>query len=81
MFPDMDKQTFIADVRAFLEKNNMAVYRLARLSGVEPRSLWGFLSDSEKYGLSLNNFFKLWDVIYGGCKPPTVRTLKTQFVV
>ena len=77
----MNKQSFIADIRTFLKKNNMAVYRLARLSGVEPRSLWGFLSDSEKYGLSLNNFFKLWDVVYGGGKAPAVRTLKTQFVV
>lgn len=77
----MNKQSFIADIRTFMEQNGISVYRLAKLCGVEPRSLWGFVNKSDECGLSLTNFFKVWAVIYGCDKTPAVRTLKTQFVI
>ena len=52
------------DVRTFLHAHDLTVYKLARMSSIEPRSLWSFMKKPD-VNLSMDNFFRLWSILYG----------------
>lgn len=60
----MDKRILQEDVRTFLHAHDLTVYKLARMSRIEPRSLWSFMKKPD-VNLSMDNFFRLWSILYG----------------
>ena len=64
----MDRQLLQEDVRTFLCAHDLTVYKLARMSRIEPRSLWSFMKNP-RTNLSMENFFRLWGVLYGEQRP------------
>lgn len=64
----MDKRILQEDVRTFLHAHDLTVYKLARMSRIEPRSLWSFMKYPD-VNLSMENFFRLWRVLYGEQHP------------
>lgn len=64
----MDRQALQEDVRTFLCAHDLTVYKLARMSRIEPRSLWSFMKKPH-VNLSMDNFFRLWRVLYGEQRP------------
>ena len=55
------------DIRKFLDKNKWSEAKLARVSGVDQRTVNKFLKDETK-DITLTTYNKIADIVYGGRK-------------